>query len=283
METKEEKKSGTSHRRKSHQKGNPSTVTVTSPVTRHRTLKDRLFVPETIYNRINWIVCSLGVVGILLWLLFPTTPESQIIPHTFSPGVTLWFQERLGTDGFMAWFASLYYNFPMMTNIVLLFVVIYFAPKGKKGRESWIYGVSILLGFWVEMIIYFAFPVAPPIRVPEYLNQGIVQVRLNKLPWSDKLITLKYNALPSGHMIYSILGYLVCREEGFTIPGYFYLTNTLVFSFIILYLGEHYWIDIIGSFIVAISVFFLTTQYFDAKYPKSIKKLDSKTKNFNKK
>ena len=267
METQEGRKSGKRLRGKTHQKGNPTTVTVTTPVTRYPTIKDRLFVPETIYNRINWIVCSLGVGGILLWLLFPTTPESQIIPHTFSPGVTLWFQERLGTEGLMAWFASLYYNFPMMTNIVLLFLVIYYAPIGNKGRKSWIYGVSILLGFWVEMIIYFAYPVAPPIRVLEYLNQGVVQVRLNKLPWSDKLITLKYNALPSGHMIYSILGYLVCREEGFKKTGYFYLMNTIVFSFIILYLGEHYWIDIIGSFIVAFSVFFLTTRYFDTKHP----------------
>ncbi len=281
MEIKEGMKSGTKLREKTHKKGNPKTATATIPDKYNHTIKDRFFVPESLYNRINWIVCSAGLGGILLWLLFPTTPESQMIPHTFSPGVTLWLQERLGTDGLMAWFASLYYNFPMIINIALFFFVMYFAPKGNKGRDGWIYGVCILLGFLVELIIYLAYPVAPPIRVPEYINQGVVQVRLNKLPWSDNLITLKYNALPSGHMIYSILGYLVCKEEGFTKPGYFYLMNTIIFSFIILYLGEHYWIDIIGSLIVTISVFFLPTRFYDLKNPKPTKNPDCKTKYAN--
>ncbi|MFQ6123606.1 MAG: phosphatase PAP2 family protein [Candidatus Heimdallarchaeota archaeon] len=225
----------------------------------------------------NWIVCRLGVGGILLWLLFPIAPESQMTPHTFSPRVTLWLQEHFGTEGLMAWFASLYYYIPMITNVALFFFVMYYAPRGNKGRDGWIYGICILLGFLVELIIYLVYPVAPPIRVPDYLKQGIVQVRLNKLPWSDKLITLKYNALPSGHMIYSILGYLVCQEEGFTKPRYFYLMNTMIFSFIILYLGEHYWIDIISSFIVAIGVFSLPTRFYDLKIPKC-KTKNSKTK-----
>ncbi len=193
--------------------------------------------------------------------------ESQISPHTFSPNVTLRLQALLGTDGFIAGLASVYYNFPMMTNIDLLFVGVYFAPRGKKGRVGWVYGIAILMGGLIDSIIYLIFPVAPPIRVPDHLQQGVVQVRLGQLPWSDDLITLKYSALPSGHIFYSIFGYLLCREEGFTLMGRFYQINTLVFSLIILYLGEHYVIDIIGAFLLAICVFYITTRYLDTKHP----------------
>lgn len=248
---------------------NPTTDNPTSTKTASYpqvlSLKERLIVPESLLNRRNWIVCAGGLSIIFIWLIAPSTPPQQ--PHIFSPELTLWLQARLGTEGVMAWFASIYYLIPMLSNVSLFFVVIYFAPRGKIGRASWIYGLAIIIGTLIDFSIYLVYPVAPPIRVPEHLSLGVVQIRMNHLPASEALISLKYSALPSGHIFYSVLGYLVCRAEGFIKSGYFYLTNTTIFSFIILYLGEHYWFDIPGSFLVAATAFYLTTRYLDAKYP----------------
>ena len=164
-------------------------------------------------------------------------------------------------------FASYYYIFMMMTNIASLAFVSYFAPRGAKGRDCWVYVSAFLIGGFVDTLIYLIYPVAPPIRVSRHLERGVVQIRNEILPWSDALITLKYSAFPSGHVFYTLFGYLVCREEKFRKAGWYYLTNACVFSFIILYLGEHYWFDIVGSIILAVTVFYITTRIIDLKYP----------------
>ncbi len=231
-----------------------------------RTLKDLIYVPESVWCKSNWIFFGLGGLGIMIWLFIPKTPESEMTPNTYSPNLTIWLQDKIGVEGPFAWFASIYYIFLMMTGIAFLFIVAYFAPRGEKGRMSWMYAVAILVGGVTDMMIYLIFPVAPPIRVEEDLDAGVVEIRKSVLPWSDNLITLKYCAFPSGHIFYALVGYFMCREENFKKMGYFFLINASIFSFIILYLGEHFWFDILGSIILALAAFYPILWIIDKKY-----------------
>ena len=167
--------------------------------------------------------------------------EHQMVPHTFPATLTNQLQSILGTEGVAAHCASYYYFFIQLLVLGGLGGVVFFSKK------PWIYLLAVITCFLIDSVVYLCFPLAPPVRTGD-----AAPIRLLLFPLSDTVITAKYSAFPSGHIMASFLAYLICKSEGFTRTKILYGVNTCVMSVVIVYLGEHYLIDAFGGLLLAI-------------------------------
>jgi len=180
--------------------------------------------------------------------------EQSITPYTLPATVTNTLQNIFGTEGVTAYFASYYYFIVQLLVLGGLACVIFFTKK------PWGYFLAALICFVVDSTIYLIFPLAPPVR-----TGAAVPIRLNLFPVSDYIITAKYSAFPSGHIMASFLGFLICRKENFKKIEVLYIMNTLIMSFVVVYLGEHYLVDSFGGILLAVFAFKMAN-YTGKKY-----------------
>jgi len=197
---------------------------------------------------------SIFFVPILYELFGSMDIEKNITPYTFPATITNCLQSFLGTEGVIAHMVSYYYFFIYLFVISGLAFAIFFAQK------PWIYSFAVLISLCIESAIYLIFPLAPPVR-----TRAAVPIRLNLFHTSDHFVAIKYSAFPSGHIMISFLGFLICRKENFKKTEMFYLLNTLLMSVIVLYLGEHYLIDVFGGILLALFAFKIV-DYIAKKY-----------------
>ncbi len=180
--------------------------------------------------------------------------EQSITPYTLPATVTNTLQNIFGTKGVIAHFASYYYFFVQLLVLGGLACVMFFTKK------PWVYFLAALICFFVDSTIYLIFPLAPPVR-----TGAAVPIRLNLFHVSDYIITAKYSAFPSGHIMASFLGFLICRKENFKKIEALYIMNTLIMSFVVVYLGEHYLVDLFGGVLLAVFAFKMAN-YIGKKY-----------------
>lgn len=185
----------------------------------------------------------------IIYELFRFTPlESSINPHILNDYPTRWLQERLGTDGILAYFASYYYFIPH------LFITAGLAPMFlfAKRIPAWVYLFMAIAIFIIDTSFYFIYPVAPPCR----LNSEFIEpIRINLFPLSDSTIAVHYSALPSGHIFISMMGLLMSYIEKWRWPMFIYAFNTVFMSIVIVYTGDHYIEDSIASVVLVLGVF----------------------------
>jgi len=195
-----------------------------------------------------------------------TPIEDAMSPHTFSPALTIWLQELFGTDGVIAYLASYYYVIPHIILLVGLGPLFFFAKK----KPAWTYLSLALALFIIDNIIYFLYPVAPPIRLNE---PPVVPIRIELFALSEKTISLHYSALPSGHIYSLMMGTLIGHLENWKKVKIIYGINVIIMTFVIIYLGDHYLIDAIASIVVVISIYYLINA-FSEKYVSKKKETD---------
>ena len=186
----------------------------------------------------------------------------------FSPSVTETLQVYVlnhfpNTFWIFDWIVSLLYVFAFTFVLVSLILTVI-----TTGREAWRYGLALLACSLVQLSLQVLFPVLVPIRS----NKDIRPIRKEIWPWSEKLIGVKYGGIPSGHFGYSIFGVLLTRRLHYRMMNAFYVFNTLIFPPIVLYLGEHYIIDLVVSLILFPAIYFVTLRVIkhfvgEAKYP----------------
>jgi len=169
--------------------------------------------------------------------------EESMTPHTFSPALTIWLQERLGTDGLIAYAASYYYVIPHILLMAGLGPLFLFA----KRRPAWVYLSMALAIFILDSVIYVLYPVAPPVRLDD---SGVVPIRINLFALSETTITAHYSAIPSGHIFTTVLGFLIAWLERWRRVAALYAANTIIMTGVIVYLGDHYFIDAVASLVL---------------------------------
>ena len=204
----------------------------------------------------SFIADRCNMYALVLVLLIPivyeslsfTPVESSMIPHTFSPSLTIWLQERLGTDGIVAYAASYYYVIPHIILMAGLGPLFLFARK----RPAWVYMAMAVSIFIIDSIIYVVYPVAPPVRLE---GTGVVPIRINLFELSETTITAHYSALPSGHIFTSVLGLLIAMVERWKWPTILYGANTVIMTVVIVYLGDHYLIDSFASVVLVTGIY----------------------------
>ena len=70
----------------------------------------------------------------------------------------------------------------------------------------------------------------------------------------------------------SFLGILICRKENFKKAKIYYMLNTVIMSFVVVYLGEHYLVDAFGGILLAL-VGFNLAWYISKRYVEKEKKV----------
>ncbi len=167
---------------------------------------------EMISDRITMLLLLIGALELMLYRsVMYTGFESKLEPHILPATSTLLLQDLIGTRGPFAIFASYYYVYGHIFSLILLGAVIFFSKNQKTNL------FALVLCFATESLIYFLFPLAPPVR-----TRAAVPIRVLIFPTSETLISIKYSAFPSGHIIKSALGYLtiIVAFVGFKIAYY---------------------------------------------------------------
>ncbi|MFX0210613.1 MAG: phosphatase PAP2 family protein [Candidatus Hodarchaeota archaeon] len=161
------------------------------------------------------------------------------------------------------WVVSLLYIFGFLFVMVFLILTMI-----TTGREAWRYGLALLACWIVQISLQILFPVLVPIRV----NKNIRPIRKEIWPWSEKMMGLKYGGIPSGHFGYPIFGVLMTRQIQYRKMNAIYVFYTLIIPLIVIYLGEHYIVDLVASLILFPAIYFATLRVIEhfvgkAKYP----------------
>ncbi len=179
---------------------------------------------------------------------------------------TVWLQERLYIPGQIQWYDIL----------ATLFYFLHFALPLGFGYLLWLdnrgrfrqFVIGILLLSYAGWVTYLIYPASPPWLAQQqgYLS-GVTKIldkTLGLFPDKFDLPTVYHNfdpnpvaAMPSMHAAYPFL-VLLFAISFWGLRALVFLPYVLLVWFSIIYLGEHYVVDIIGGVIFASTFFFIT-------------------------
>ncbi len=202
-------------------------------------------------NRTYVIFTTIFLIGYQSLQFFIEHPKWYI---TFSPDLTIWLQKTFSTQA-LDHILSFYYPVGFILCLILLnYMVI------KEGKNGWKWGYAILCCWIAHFIIEMVYPVAPPLR----WDSGARPIRLEVFPLSDILVSVKYGGLPSGHFGYTFIGFLIARYKFLQTKSsayrkymLFFLVNLILTTFVVLYLGEHTWEDLVASVLIFGGIFWI--------------------------
>ena len=231
----------------------------------------RLTTQEFVKERKN---VALFLLGIVIAVFHQTRQFSENLHEIaatsiiFSSAVTETLQVYVlthfpNTFWIFDWVVSLLYVFGFLFVMAVLIITMI-----TTGREAWRYGLALLACWIVQISLQMLFPVLVPIRV----NKDIRPIRKEIWPWSEKMMGLKYGGIPSGHFGYSIFGVLLTKRIQYRRMNAIYVFYTLIVPLLVLYLGEHYIVDLVVSLILFPAIYFATLRVIEhfigkAKYP----------------
>lgn len=203
------------------------------------------------YDFLRWFVPNLvsGVSYSQIYvdqMLFGTLPNIFLQRHLYQPGVLSW------------------YDF-LFTFIYLLHFILFLAfgfllwTTNRRFFREFVTAISLLS--YAAWITYLLFPAAPPwIAVRDGFLTGVVKIMDYTLPvlfGSSKILTAYHNlnpnpiaAIPSLHAAYPFLIFLFALRT-FKRKAWFFLPYVLTTWFSIVYLGEHYVIDVATGILYA--------------------------------
>ncbi len=217
---------------------------------------------EAFSTRFNIVMLGLMIAMLLFWWSahkWQTPDRVRRRAIFFSPKPTQFLQSKLRSNETLR--KILDFATPQVWLwAFVLSLFIEFHICGLQGKEAWRYGVATLFTWGTSMAIQFMFPVIVPIRWDKFDRElPVVAIRLGNFKQSDNVNGLLYNGLPSNHLgmmlvgiILSLISYGRNPWDGYLILASFFLLLAIVFSFSVIYLGEHYVQDLLVSLILFI-------------------------------
>ncbi|MFX0115799.1 MAG: phosphatase PAP2 family protein [Candidatus Hodarchaeota archaeon] len=176
----------------------------------------------------------------------------------WSPWATDLLREIIGVgkDHWFSIFSTWYYTWLFVC--INIGSGIYILMLNKKRREPWIYLLCFTSLFIIDTILYYIFPVAPPVRYLDGYN-----IRAEILPHSETMISIDYNALPSAHIwILAIPWCITIAERHWKLTAW-YSFHMVLMTIVVVYLGDHYLIDCIVALILTVIVFVTLVKIYD--------------------
>ncbi|MFX0207972.1 MAG: phosphatase PAP2 family protein, partial [Candidatus Hodarchaeota archaeon] len=157
-------------------------------------------------------------------------------------------------------FFSYYYVIGMLS---LLFAMILAFFGEEKGM--WKYGLAFLLCWTMQYTIQsWVLNIAVPIRAGNVLEQAptkwisdyqqVRTIRADVWPQSEFLIGVKYGGLPSGHMGAPVMAYITAKRRNICWLEHYAILNGILIPICVIYLGEHYIIDLLASIVMYVIV-----------------------------
>jgi dolichol kinase len=237
---------------------------------RSRAEEEVHYLRRFLLNPMNIAILIVGASFPFFYLFSDTRAiEAEMWPNTYTPEPSQVLQDFFGTEGLFAFLMSHFYIHFKFVTIFSFYFVIYFAERERrngKARPAWVYGASFLSFQAINLTIWYFFPVAPPIR---WISEGsdVTAIRGANIDYSDQIITYYYSAWPSNHMSTAIAGIMIAHMSGQRKFEAFYIFDTLINSFCIVYLGEHYWMDALGTAIFIPLLLTVGPKLYDQKGP----------------
>lgn len=214
-------------------------------------------------NPKNIAVGLLVIAAPAIYGLFPKPLDEKIRNGEhgvirWSPWATDFLRDLIGVgkDNWFAIFSTWYYTWLFVC--INIGTGIYILMLNKKRREPWIYLLCFSTLFIIDTLFYYIFPVAPPVR-----SDGFYNVRADVLPSSETMISIDYNALPSAHIwILAIPLCITIAEQHWKLTAW-YSFNIVLMTIVVIYLGDHYFIDCALAVVLTIIVFVTIVKIYD--------------------
>ncbi|MEK7603025.1 MAG: phosphatase PAP2 family protein [Patescibacteria group bacterium] len=185
---------------------------------------------------------------------------------------TSWLQSFLYL-GHLAWYDFFLYGLYMMHFIVPIAIALWFWKKKPKFYSPFLTG--LLLMSYAGFVTYIIYPAAPPWMASD---MGLIEPirRISSDVWAawgvndfpslyDKFAPNPVAAVPSLHAAYPLLMWLFIRKaypkNKWLVWGFFAYPALIWFG--IVYLGEHYVIDVVLGIIYAVVAYLLTVKFFN--------------------
>jgi hypothetical protein len=205
--------------------------------------KDGDVIPIELITRNNIIVMAL----IFLWagLYFTYQYNFEETPRYFNGPLftvapTLFLQQY--RQVFLDYFCAYFYVYGMLA----LYLLFWGMALGSE-KNMWKFALGFLVCWIAQGTLQLAIGAASPVRMP---GLGVDFIRYEVFPLSEATMGIKYGAIPSGHIGAPVILFLTgwlrrIKWAEWAAIGFF-----ITFVFVLLYLGEHYVIDMVVSLIL---------------------------------
>ncbi len=203
----------------------------------------------------RWIILGLLLaLATLTYLLFPKLLPEASTASAFGGKEVLFLQDNLRSLP-MDWFTVIVYTAGYL-------VVIYGTGGFLLWKRDYNGFTNFLLVFVLAqslgLITWALHPVAPP-RHLEYGVEGVIGIRALTMGFTLRFDPYIYGAFPSLHTANGLTAALFVRRHGKKITtAWLCLLALSIFSMI--YLGEHYWEDVLAGCFYSIGPYLLVTR-----------------------
>jgi len=199
----------------------------------------------------TWI--KLVILLVVITLLFDTLPRLLPTPSasgSFGGDVVLFLQSELSSKA-MNYLGVVVYcgGYPFL---IYGPAVIFLWKRDLDGftKYLWVFGITQALA----ILTWALYPVAPP----RLAVSGVRPVRESILGFTESFNSFRWGAFPSLHVANGLIAFLFVRKHGKGVSGA-WLGLWLLTIFSTIYLGEHYWQDVVaGCFYPLIPYLFVT-------------------------
>jgi membrane-associated phospholipid phosphatase len=175
---------------------------------------------------------------------------------------TLWLQEHLYTPGHAHWYdyaATFMYDLHFVVPLVLAFIFWLWRPS-----HYWRFVVSYVLLCYAGFVTYTLYPMAPPWwadRVGRLPTVHLILYEVRYASLANPIVVLSEHfqpnpvaAMPSLHAAFPVLVWLVLWRV-FPRWGWAAIIYPLAMAFSVVYLGEHYMIDVLAGWLYGTAAF----------------------------
>ncbi len=188
-------------------------------------------------------------------LIFGAVPSEYLQSILYTPGVIQWY-DVIATAVYI-----LHFSAPLM-------LAYYFWCEGKNRLFKHM-SATIIMTSYIGLMIFILYPAAPPWLAYEHGEGIVVQKVLKNVTdvWDIGVLWTIYQfmnpnpvaAMPSLHAAYPWIVYLYVYRRWKT---HALIVFPVIMAFSLIYLGEHYFVDVLAGFILATIVYFFVDRVF---------------------
>lgn len=213
------------------------------------------------------------VIFFVFFLLFYTTRQVFEDPNTLplkfdDPWPTL-FLQGFGELPVIGYLLDVFFSYYYVIGMLSLLIATVFTYFGEE-TGMWKYGLAFMVCWLMQYAFQTWIAFAVPIRVEGLPMSGesweiplqwiddyadVRKIRATLWPASESLIGVKYGGMPSGHMGAPVMAYITAKRRNLRWLERYSIANGILIPITVIYLGEHYIIDLILSIPLYVAVY----------------------------
>lgn len=208
-------------------------------------------IPKSAVNQ-KWIkLILLLTLAIFFYEMVPRFLSQPSAPASFSGGLTVAIQDSLSSDGVdYLWTLVYCIGYPLMIYGAAIFLL------WKRNFDGFVKYLEVFIIVQTLGVITWAiYPVSPP----RMAIDGVKPTREIIFGFSEDFNPYPWGAFPSMHIANGLTAFFfVKRNSGRMAVVWIYLLSLVAFS--ALYLGEHYWQDIVAGCFYSLGSYMFVTR-----------------------